>query len=224
MWKSKGTCSITYWSSRSHSTECSNLSYFVSAILFAGIFNHFVTSVVGKVHIDIRRRWTFRVKETFERNLIFKRVNIGNAREIGNHRTRDRSSNVWKDTIGTSIAKEISYEQKVRCVSFLGDNTELIVNTGNHRWSLFNISTFKPSIDNITQGFIICFTGCRIDLWEHPFTEWNFGHAVCHNFCIVGQCFRDIFEILSGLLGSDKRKIFIVITTVRGINTTLDRE
>jgi DNA-directed RNA polymerase I subunit RPA2 len=60
-------CLISHGTACHHSSKGSNLSNFVLPIFFSCIRNYFVSTIIGVVHINIRSRWTIRIKKSFER-------------------------------------------------------------------------------------------------------------------------------------------------------------
>ncbi len=53
----KRACHVAHDATRKHGAKGTDLGHFVAAIFLARILNHLVAAVVGKVHVDIGRRW-----------------------------------------------------------------------------------------------------------------------------------------------------------------------
>ncbi len=47
------------------------------------VFEHLVTPIVGEVHVDVRHGDTLRVEESFKEEVVFDRVDVGDAGEVG---------------------------------------------------------------------------------------------------------------------------------------------
>ena len=68
---------------RHHGAEGAYLCDVVLAVFLLRIRDHLVAAVVGHIHIDIRRLGALGVEESFEGELIEKRVHVRDAGEIG---------------------------------------------------------------------------------------------------------------------------------------------
>ena len=80
MFIAKCTSHVFNDSFRFHGAISADLSYFFTTIFLPYVINNFGSATFAKVNIEIRRRDTFGVEETFEKKVIFDGVNIGNTR------------------------------------------------------------------------------------------------------------------------------------------------
>ena len=68
------------------------MSHLVVAVFILHPFQHLAASVVVEVGIDIRKRNTVGVEETFEQQVVLDRVDLGDAKTIGHHRACSRAT------------------------------------------------------------------------------------------------------------------------------------
>ena len=67
-----------------HGTKGNNLRDFVFAVLVGHVLDHFISPIVSKIQINIRRRWPVWVEKPLKRDTMADRINIRNVRNIGN--------------------------------------------------------------------------------------------------------------------------------------------
>ena len=62
---------------RRHRTEGDNLRYRIATVHVRHMFDNLVTFLHTEVNVEVRHGDTFRVKETFEQQVKFQRIEIG---------------------------------------------------------------------------------------------------------------------------------------------------
>ncbi|CQB92688.1 Uncharacterised protein [Salmonella enterica subsp. enterica serovar Typhimurium str. DT104] len=72
---------------RRHRTEGDNLRYRITPVHICDVFNHLVAFLHTEVNVEVRHRDTFRVQETFEQQVKFQRIKVGNFQRVGHQRT-----------------------------------------------------------------------------------------------------------------------------------------
>ena len=109
-------------------TERDDLSDAVTAIHVSRVTDH-VVSVAGiKVHVDVRHRYSGRVQETLEQQVVLNRIEIGDPECVG-HRTPGcrPTTRSDPDVIVASERDEVPSDEEVRREPHVVDNAELIV-------------------------------------------------------------------------------------------------
>ena len=83
---------ILYRVFRCHGAIGDDVRHLVVTILVLHPFEHTSATIVIKVGVDIRERDTVWVKETFEQQVIFHRVDLRDAQTVGHHRAGGRAT------------------------------------------------------------------------------------------------------------------------------------
>ena len=68
---------------RRHGTEGDDLRYRITSIHLRHVLNNLVAFLHAEVDVEVGHRDTFRVKETFEQQVEFERIKVGNFQRIG---------------------------------------------------------------------------------------------------------------------------------------------
>ena len=63
-------------------TESDDMGYVIGAVVLLHILDHTVASLVIEVHVDIRHRYSLRIEETLEEEVVADRVKIGDVQAI----------------------------------------------------------------------------------------------------------------------------------------------
>ena len=71
---------------RRHRTERNNLRYRITAVHIGDVLDHLVAFLHAEVDVKVGHGNTFRVKETFEQQVEFQRIEVGNFKRIGHKR------------------------------------------------------------------------------------------------------------------------------------------
>ena len=87
--------------------------------------------IIGEIHIDIGHGDTFRIEETFEKEVVLDRVEVGDTGQVGDEgaggRTTTRTDH---DPVVFRPVDEVLDDQEVRCEAGLADDVEFVVETG----------------------------------------------------------------------------------------------
>ena len=71
---------------RRHGTEGDDLRYRIAAIHVRHVLNNLVAFLHAEIDVEVGHRDTFRVKETFEQQVEFQRIKIGDLQRVGHQR------------------------------------------------------------------------------------------------------------------------------------------
>ena len=121
IWMSESASYIANRTARSHCSECSYLRDFISAIFIFCVLYHFITFIIGKIHINIGSGWAFWIEKSLKRYFIFKRINICNTGKICDHRAGNRTPDCRQDIIFMSEIQDVFYNKKIRSVTLVFD-------------------------------------------------------------------------------------------------------
>ena len=55
----------------------------IGPIMLLDILNDTETPFIVKIHIDIRHRYSFRIKETLEKQVVPYRIEVGDSKTVG---------------------------------------------------------------------------------------------------------------------------------------------
>ena len=76
-------CHILYGQFCGHCAKCDYMRHMIGPIMLLDILNDTETPFIVKIHIDIRHRYSFRIKETLEKQVIPYRVEVGDSKTVG---------------------------------------------------------------------------------------------------------------------------------------------
>ncbi len=194
VWITKCARDVTYCTACHHRTECTDLCDFVSTIFTLCIFNHFVAAVVGEVHVDIGRRWTFWVEEAFEWQFIFERIHRCNTEYVRSHWSSDRSSNVGENVIFVRVAEQILHDEEVVRVAFHGNNWKLVVETFFGFGVILQTAALHTGIRSFFECFVGGFTCFKREFRKDKLAEHEVEFTHIGNLCCVFNCARNTFK------------------------------
>ena len=77
------TTNVADYRFRRHGSEGNNLRYRVTAIHFRHVIDNPISFLHAEVDVKVGHGYTFRVQESFEQQVKFQRIQIGNFQRIG---------------------------------------------------------------------------------------------------------------------------------------------
>ena len=99
----------------------------ILAVAFFHIGNNPSAIDIVKVYVNIRHRYAFGIEKPLKKKCIFKRVNIGNAKQVGYDASGCRSApGADSDTVIPRIVDKIPNDEKVAGVPHPTDDIQLI--------------------------------------------------------------------------------------------------
>src|SRR5690606_26760251 len=108
-----------------HGAEGDDLAHRVAAVFFCHVINYAVTAVHAEVHVEVGHGHPFRVEETFEQQVVFQRVEIGDFQCVGDQRTRTRTPpRPYRHAIVLGPLDEVGNDKEVARESHLHDTVE----------------------------------------------------------------------------------------------------
>ena len=78
----QGAGDVAHGRPRHHRAEGADLCDVVLAVFPLRVSNHIVATIVGNVHINVRRLRAFRIEESFKRQFIEQRVHVRDTDQI----------------------------------------------------------------------------------------------------------------------------------------------
>ena len=111
-----------------HGPERDDLRDVVRAVPAPYVVEDVVPAVVGEVHVDVRHRDTLRIEEPLEEEIVLDRVEVRDAGEVGDERSRGRSAaGTDDDAVLLGPVHEVLHDEEVRRETGRVDDAELVV-------------------------------------------------------------------------------------------------
>ena len=121
------TADISDDTARRQCTECDDLYNAVLAVFSRYIVDDLRAAFEAEIHVDIRHGNSFRVQETLEQELVPHRVQLCDAKGIGNNTSGRRSSSRSDhDVVIARKFDEIPHDQEVIDVTHRFDRIKLV--------------------------------------------------------------------------------------------------
>ena len=121
------TADIADDTARRQCTECDDLYNAVLAVFSRYIVDDLRAAFEAEIHVDIRHGNSFRVQETLEQELIPHRVQLCDAKGVGNNTSGRRSSSRSDhDVVVARKFDEIPHDQEVIDVTHRFDRIKLV--------------------------------------------------------------------------------------------------
>ena len=203
------TAHIPDHASCSQCSECHDLDYTVFPVFANHIVNHFLPAFKTEVHINIRHRYTFRIKETLKQELITDRINGCNLQTIRNNTAGRRASpRPYCDSMVLRIFDKIPDNKEIIHISHIPDRIKLVSQPVFQFLGRFAISSFQP----FPAKFLKIFPGRK------SFRHIKFGKLGHAEFYLHRTPVRDPLRIVKRLKSIRKkllhffRRFYIVLT------------
>ena len=121
------TADISDDTARRQCTECDDLYNAVLAVFSRYIVDDLRAAFEAEIHVDIRHGNSFRVQETLEQELVPHRVQLCDAKGVGNNTSGRRSSSRSDhDVVVARKFDEIPHDQEVIDVTHRFDRIKLV--------------------------------------------------------------------------------------------------
>ena len=121
------TADIADDTARRQCTECDDLYNAVLAVFSRYIVDDLRAAFEAEIHVDIRHGNSFRVQETLEQELVPHRIQLCDAKGVGNNTSGRRSSSRSDhDVVVTRKFDEIPHDQEVIDVTHRFDRIKLV--------------------------------------------------------------------------------------------------
>ena len=127
------------------------------AILTTHIVQHFSSTAIFEIGIDIRQRYTVRIEETLEQEVILQRVQIGDLQTVGYYRSGcTTTTRAYRHVqLFARRADEIHHDEEISRKTHLDDGVEFELNPLFQlivvRQPLFAVPYFRPFHRQIAQ-------------------------------------------------------------------------
>ncbi|MNF44176.1 hypothetical protein D3C84_252820 [compost metagenome] len=109
-----------------HGTEGDDLAHGVAAVLLGHVVDHPVATVHAEVDVEVGHGYPFRVEETFEQQVIFQRVEVGDLLHIGHQRPGTRSTaRTHRYAVVLGPLDKVHHDQEVTGEAHLDDDIQL---------------------------------------------------------------------------------------------------
>ena len=145
-------CRVTDGRLGGHGAVGDDLSHLIGTVLVDHVFDNLAASFVVKVDVDIWQAYTVWVQEPLEQQVVFDRVDVGDANAVRHGRTCGRStSRPHTHTHFTSSRGEVLYNEKVTWVSGAFDGLEFEVDALSDLVRDFFVALFRAEVREVTQ-------------------------------------------------------------------------
>ena len=109
-----------------HGAEGDDLAHRITAVLVGHIVDYPVTLLHAEIHIEVRHGYPFRVKETFEQQVVANGIQIGNLEGIGHQRaSAGPPPRPYRHLVVLTPLNEVGNNQEVTGKAHLIDDIQL---------------------------------------------------------------------------------------------------
>ena len=113
-----------------HRTEGDDLRYRITPVHIRHVVDNLIAFFHTEIDVKVGHGNTFRVKETFEQQVKFQRVEVGNFQRIGHQRSRTGTSpRPYRHTVIFRPLDKLHYDEEVAWKAHLVDNLEFNIQT-----------------------------------------------------------------------------------------------
>ena len=207
-----------------HRTEGDDLAYRVAAVFFGHIFNYPVATIHAEVDVEVGHRYPFRVKETFEQQVVFQRVKVGNLLHIGHQRSGTRPpARPYRYAVALGPLDKVHHDQEVTGEAHLDDDIQLEIQPVDIHLTLGVVilgsvlgqQNFQPLFQAIKRHLAeILIDGHAIgdrEVGQKVRTQLHFDIAALGNFDRICQRLGQVTEQLGHFLGAFQILLVAVI-------------
>ncbi len=106
----------------------------VVAVFPLRIRDHLVASVIGVVHVDIRRLRALGIEEPLERELVGQGVDVRDADRVGDKGACGRAACRREDTLMARERQQVSDDEEVRRESLIDNDLEFVLEALGDLW------------------------------------------------------------------------------------------
>ena len=195
---------------RRHRTEGNNLRYRIAAVHVRDVFDNLVAFLHTEVNVEVRHGDTFRVKETFEQQVEFQRIKVGNFQRIGHQRPRTGTApRPYRYAVIFRPLDKLHHDEEVAREPHLVNNLKFNVQTFviggtllfTHRFVREQeFETFFQTLFRFLDQEVFGGHVARRKLRQEVFAQTD-GHVTAFGYLnAVFQRFRDVGEQLAHLV------------------------
>src|SRR5580704_10498616 len=157
IWQTHHPADVAHHALRFQFSKSDDLRDTALAVFLAHIFQDLTATRFAKIDIDVRRRNAVRIQETFEKQTVLKRIDIGDPESVSNQRpsgratTRaDRNSATLREVDKIPNDQDVTNESSfLEHGQFIGKSfTQLLVGRG-----AFAVAFFESLVTEIAQVY-----------------------------------------------------------------------
>ena len=137
------------------------------AVLLEYPFQNTVALVPGKIDVDVRWVFTAWIKKTFEEEVVFDRIHMGDVEAIGDDRRSDRPA-----PTGTGcLTNDFLHDQEVMRKTFVPDDRQLFFNSIANSVGDSSVSIMRAGIGHLLERQEDVFIAQSAKRWKDGFAE-----------------------------------------------------
>ena len=173
---------VTHRRPRHHGAEGAYLRDMVLSVFPLRIRNHIVSTIVGDIHINIRRFRALGIQESFKGQFIEQRVYSGNTRQICDETSSRRAARGGEDALTAGEREQVGDDEVIHRESFADDNIQFVFDAASDFLRFFECAGGDTGIGLRPQLFIMILkTGRDGHGGEGPFSEFKgYRATVCN--------------------------------------------
>ena len=187
---------------REQASKGDDLRHPVSAVAIDHVLDHFVTAVVGEVHVNVRHLDALWVEEALKRQPVLDRVQVRNAQAVQDDAAGCRAARTARNAASTCPIDEVPDEQNVGGETGLLDHLQLV---GEPAALLLRYPLAVPSqqalLTRALEEFLRRLSGWNevIERWKAESPEFQIELAPLGDADRIAQRLRQVTEQLPHL-------------------------
>src|SRR4030095_6191526 len=167
------------------------------------VLENFSATRFTEINIDIRRRNPVRIQKPLEKQSILKRIDVGDPKNVSNHRTGSRAATgSYGNAFFFGKMNEVPNNEQIADETRLFENAQLVVETPKQFWIVrraFAVAATQTVVTKLAQISFARFSRRRRILRILGAPKLEVEMTAFANFQCVRNCFRKIAEQLTHL-------------------------
>ena len=190
---SKGSSNVTDCRSCGKGSEGYYLSNVVCAVFSVDVFDYLLPAFIAEVDIEVGHRNAFRVEESFEKKVIFYRVDVGDSDAVSADAScAGTSSGTNRDSYAFGVINKIVNNEVIVDVSHSFDYAEFIVEPfPKFRIRVFTVAAVKTFPAHTLEIFNVVASVRNFESRKFCMTEFKSHIAAVRDFLGIFDCFRN---------------------------------
>ena len=193
---------VTHHSLGGHGTEGDDLANRVATIFLGHVIDHAVTTVHAEVDVEVGHGNPFRVEETFEQQVIFQRIEVGDLLYVSHQRTGTRpTARTYRYAVVLGPLDKVHHDQEVTGEAHLDNDIQLEIQAVDIHLTLGFIVFGGVLGQQHRQAFFETFEGHLAEIFVdgHAIGNREVGQEVRAQFHFDVAAFGDFDGVFDGV-------------------------